>query len=39
MYRIRKGKLIGMTLTASQITQESNLNKILQSYIYFHDLE
>ena len=36
---IRKGKLTGRTLTASQIVQEPNLDKILQSHIGFRDLE
>jgi len=37
--RIRKGKLRKKTLTSSQIVQEPNLDKILQSHIDFRDLE
>lgn len=33
------GKLIGRTLTASQIIHEPNLDKILLSHISFRDLE
>ena len=37
--QIRKGKLSGSTLTAGQIVEQPNLDKILESHIGFHDLE
>jgi hypothetical protein len=37
--RIRKDKLSGRMLTASQIAEEPNLDKILRSHIGFHELE
>lgn len=37
--RIRKGKLCGRRLTAGQVVEEPNLDKLLQSHIGFRDLE